>query len=695
MHTPILRFSRTGFLVLVLLWGTACDVKVKTTDSCGDGIVDPGEACDGLDLGGATCESGGYYAGTLSCKSDCTLDFSACSQRCGDGEAQPEHEDCDRQDLQEKTCTDLGFAAGFLACGDDCRFDYSDCQSVCGDGWTDPLEACDDGNRTPGDGCDAACRVEAGWDCVGTPSFCDGLCGDGQVLGLEVCDDGVNDGTYDGCMADCHHWAPRCGDGLLQSGEGEVCDLTETDGLTCASEGFFGGTLGCLETCDQIDTTPCAGSFLQSGFASCSGGDWIGGVSITSDAAGNLVVGANFKGLLDLQGLGMSINLNSGGDIDLIVLKFAPDGSLTWARRFGGAGDDVLASVATDSGGNIWVTGYFKGDLPFGTNVLTNNSGSADDAFLAKLAPDGTPLWSNRFGELLTSERGIALAVDNTDAVWVTGTFNGTISLGGTTFATAQREVFIARFLSSGAHSRSTTLTGTGEKDVRGLALDQANNVYLTGSFTNRLGPTVEGIQSLDGQDAFVTKFSPLLAYQWARRMGGSTAIDLGRDLFVASSGELWVTGIIGPDADLGAGTLPGFGGADIFVAHLDASGDLVWGRVYGSVNDDFGGTGVSPDADGNLWITGSFMGAATFGPTHVLSSNGIMDFYVGLLDPAGDVIFMRGYGGPVYDSTASLARTPDGRVAVTGSFVQTIDIEGTVSVGNATQANLLFAIFR
>ncbi|MBU1069700.1 hypothetical protein KJ975_09060, partial [Myxococcota bacterium] len=82
-------------------------------------------------------------------------------------------------------------------------------------------------------------------------------------------------------------------------------------------------------------------------------------------------------------------------------------------------------------------------------------------------------------------------------------------------------------------------------------------------------------------------------------------------------------------------------------------------------------------------------------GPSHVLSSNGVMDFYVGLLDAAGDVLFIHGYGGPVYDSTASIARTPDGRVAVTGSFVQTIDIEGTVQVGNTTQANLLFAIFR
>ncbi|PKN26370.1 MAG: hypothetical protein CVU65_05945 [Deltaproteobacteria bacterium HGW-Deltaproteobacteria-22] len=695
MNHTIIRVSCTGFMLWAFLMGAGCDVKVKTTDSCGDGLVDPGESCDGPELSGATCGTGGYYAGTLSCNSDCTLDFSACTQRCGDGETQAEFEDCDRQDLQGKSCMDLGFAAGFLACGDDCQFDYSDCQSVCGDGWTDPLEACDDENRTPGDGCDAACQVETGWECVGTPSLCDGICGDGQALGLEVCDDGVNDGSYAGCMEDCHQFGPRCGDGVLQGGEGEVCDTTETAGSTCATEGYFAGTLGCLETCAQVDTTPCAGRFVQSLFASCIGENWVAGVSITSDAAGNLIVGANFKGVLDLSGMGLEINFTSGTDIDMVILKFAPDGSLTWARRFGGTGDDVITSLATDSVGNIWLTGYFKGELQFSGALLVNNSSSTDDIFLAKLAPDGTPLWENRFGELATSERGVSLAVDTADAVWVTGTYNGSLNLGGSTFVTAQREIFIARFLSTGAHSRSVSFSGTGEKEVRGLALDQASNVYLTGSFSNRLGPTVGGIQSQDGQDAFVAKYSPVLVYQWAKRLGGSSAVDLGRGLFVSSAGELWVTGLIGPDADLGAGSVPGFGGADIFVAHLDAAGDTVWGRVYGSVNDDFGGLGLAAAPDGNLWITGSFMGSATFGPSHVLSSNGVMDFYVGLLDAAGDVLFIRGYGGPVYDSTAALARTPDGRVAVTGSFVQTIDIEGTVQVGNTTQANLLFAIFR
>lgn len=42
----------------------------------------------------------------------------------------------------------------------------------CGDGVVDSGEACDDGNLTPGDGCEANCAVTAGWVCIGAPSFC-------------------------------------------------------------------------------------------------------------------------------------------------------------------------------------------------------------------------------------------------------------------------------------------------------------------------------------------------------------------------------------------------------------------------------------------------------------------------------------------------------------------------------------------
>lgn len=77
---------------------------------CGDGVLDPGEACDAAALGGESCESQGFDGGALACDPACMFDTTGCTK--------------------------------------------------CGDGALDPGEACDDGNNTPGDGCDAACKIE-------------------------------------------------------------------------------------------------------------------------------------------------------------------------------------------------------------------------------------------------------------------------------------------------------------------------------------------------------------------------------------------------------------------------------------------------------------------------------------------------------------------------------------------------------
>jgi cysteine-rich repeat protein len=75
-----------------------------------------------------------------------------------------------------------------------------------GEGGTPSTEQCDDGNTTPGDGCDANCQVEAGFDCsapLGLGSKCVAVvCGDGVVAGTEQCDDG-NTTSGDGCSATC------------------------------------------------------------------------------------------------------------------------------------------------------------------------------------------------------------------------------------------------------------------------------------------------------------------------------------------------------------------------------------------------------------------------------------------------------------------------------------------------------------
>ncbi|HEX9942187.1 MAG TPA: DNRLRE domain-containing protein [Thermoanaerobaculia bacterium] len=46
---------------------------------CGNGVKESGEACDGADLGGQTCQSQGFSSGTLACNANCTFNTSGCT----------------------------------------------------------------------------------------------------------------------------------------------------------------------------------------------------------------------------------------------------------------------------------------------------------------------------------------------------------------------------------------------------------------------------------------------------------------------------------------------------------------------------------------------------------------------------------------------------------------------------------------
>ena len=142
---------------------------------CGDGVRDGMEACDGPDLGGATCTSLGFSGGALACDPTCRYDTSGCvaAWDCTDG-------------ILNGGETDIDCGGPCAPCvdGQGCLV-ATDCVSglclagicgpmpgACGDAILDPGESCDDGNTAFGDGCAPNCLVEPGWVCVGQPSLC-------------------------------------------------------------------------------------------------------------------------------------------------------------------------------------------------------------------------------------------------------------------------------------------------------------------------------------------------------------------------------------------------------------------------------------------------------------------------------------------------------------------------------------------
>ena len=168
---------------------------------CNDGLIRGIEVCD--DGPGGVGDSDGCAADCSALEPgwDCVGEPTVCDSICHDGLLRGA-EDCDQgPDLAadgDGCAADCTEEEGFT-----CTDEPSDCQPwVCGDSVIDEPEECDDGNTEDGDGCSGdVCQVEDGWECEGLPSDCTS-CGNGALFGDEECDDG-NKEDADGCSAGC------------------------------------------------------------------------------------------------------------------------------------------------------------------------------------------------------------------------------------------------------------------------------------------------------------------------------------------------------------------------------------------------------------------------------------------------------------------------------------------------------------
>jgi len=172
-----------------------------------------------------------------------------------------------------------------------------------------------------------------------------------------------------------------------------------------------------------------------------NGTDQAFGVAV--DNADDIVVTGTMQGPVDFGG---GVITPTGADI--FLLELTGNGAYRWAKHFGGFYDFVNCgmAVATDTAGNVVVSGIFEGTADFGTGVLTTVNGTSD-AFMAKYTASGNALWAKRFGTGGT-EYATDVAVDPTNnGVVVTGAFNGIINLGlGNLLPAGTYDVFLGRF---------------------------------------------------------------------------------------------------------------------------------------------------------------------------------------------------------------------------------------------------------
>jgi cysteine-rich repeat protein len=213
------------------------------------------------DQAGEVCDSAGDEDGNglADCSDPACADAPSCQVRCGNSKLEA-----------GEACDD-----GNLTDGDGCEADCT--LPACGNSIVDPGEGCDHGasNGTAGDLCTAGCQlITCGNHVVDPGEQCDdasngphlrcnamcrfNVCGDGDVLtGTEQCDGGANGVKKDTATCDSDCTLPACGDGHKNTLAGEQCD----DGNTTDGD-----------ACENNCTLPVCGNGIRDPGEQCDGG---------------------------------------------------------------------------------------------------------------------------------------------------------------------------------------------------------------------------------------------------------------------------------------------------------------------------------------------------------------------------------------------------------------------------------------
>jgi hypothetical protein len=356
--------------------------------------------------------------------------------------------------------------------------------------------------------------------------------------------------------------------------------------------------------------------------------------------------------------------LNSYGYYDIYIAKYTTQGKLLWVSQAGGAGADEANGIAIDAFNNIYITGYFSGIANFG-NIQRTSIGDRD-FFLAKYNKDGNPLWVQAGGGV-DSEFGKAVTTDNEGNVFITGIFNSTSTFKSSILKSKGREdIFIADFSSEGDLKWIKSIGGGGRDEATAIASDEAGNAYLTGWFSGiaNFGNII--LTSVGNDDIFIAKFNAKGDEIWVRQAGGYKSDDRSYGITADALGNCYITGSFDGTTKFSTSTLKNVGADDYFLAKYNGKGILQWVKQSGGKNGEIG-RAVAMDATGNIYVCGDFN--ASFFAASTNPSAGDWDVFVVKYDPKGILLSTNQAGGKGYDRPTALSVDKTNNVYITGVF--------------------------
>ena len=190
------------------------------------------------------------------------------------------------------------------------------------------------------------------------------------------------------------------------------------------------------------------------------------------------------------------VDRSRDGNFDAFVTKLSPTGTAVYSTYLGGPCEDMGRGIAVDGAGNAYITGRAHHGVCYPAS-------EEPGVLVAKLSATGTVQYFYTFGGALAdSSIGQAIAVDTAGNAYITGS---TSSSDFPTTTGAFRRTYCGGYLADGFVAKvnatgtgllySTYLCGDDHESLNDIAVDAAGNAYIAGSTQSHDFPVVNAYQ--------------------------------------------------------------------------------------------------------------------------------------------------------------------------------------------------------
>jgi len=339
--------------------------------------------------------------------------------------------------------------------------------------------------------------------------------------------------------------------------------------------------------------------------------------------------------------------------------------NFSWAKSFGGNQIDYSNAVTVDTVGNVSICGYSSSSIiTFGPDTLGDLS-TVNKFFLAQYDGYGNEKWF-KLGASNSSAQ--AVATDNSGNTYLAGTFNGSTLPFDTTVLSNpsygnNSQVYLAKYNNSGKVLWAKTCLG--RNFCSSLAVDAFGYIYLAGYFYSSITFGATTLNSSGYADVFLAKLDANGDVAWAKSISG-TGSDQGLSVAIDNLNNIYIAGTSNsPSLTIDQNTLQLSGSQNVFITKYGSDGKPIWTKT-GSGAQCFGGHAITTDKNGNIFFVGKFSNQATFNSVTLSTSTGNGNYIV-KYSTSGELLLAKGYSDNTYYYDAALDTS--GNIFISGFY--------------------------